>query len=201
MTHTLNRLGLTDKAPEEEFVFLCMVNQKEKTHKADAMKKIVETIFKYNPDNFIGAPNGFTKNDVIALAPATGIVTAVFTNKDDLLEFVKDIKSQNLGISVVISGLFNDIHTICCASGLKEHTFHISLGIFGNTKNLPDQKTLEITTQCGHGLISPYLVKHIAEKISKGKLSLDEGAQMLIKPCVCGIGNQKRITKILKQMV
>ena len=201
MTHTLNRLGLSDKSPEEEFVFLCMVNQHEKYLKADAMKKIAETVFQYNPDNFIGAPNGFTKDDVINLAPATGIVTAVFNNKDDLLELVKDIASQDLGVSVVISGLFTDINSVCCSSGLKEHTFHISLGFFGNTENLPDSKTLEITTQCGHGLISPNLVKHIAKKISKGKMTTDEGAQMLIKPCVCGIGNQKRITKILKQMV
>ncbi|MCJ7771507.1 MAG: hypothetical protein MUP22_00060, partial [Desulfobacterales bacterium] len=106
MTHTLNRLGLTDKAPETEFVFLCMVNQKEKPEKSGAMKTIAETIFNYNPDNFIGAPMGLTSDDVISLAPATGIVTAVFTNKEDVFGLIKDIKSQKLGISVVISALF-----------------------------------------------------------------------------------------------
>jgi len=201
MTHTLNRLGLDEKTPEEEFVFLCMVNQREKSSKADAMIKIAETVFKYSPDNFIGAPNGFTQEDVVALAPATGIVTAVFTNKEDVLDLIKDIKSQHLGISVVVSGLFNDVRTLCQASGLTEHTFHISLGIYGKTENLPDQQTLEITTQCGHGLISPHLVKYIACKIRKGKMSTDQGAQQLIKPCVCGIGNKKRIQEILKQMI
>jgi len=201
MTHTLNRTGLTDKVPGEEFIFLCMVNQHEKEQKADAMKKIAETVFKYKPDNFIGLPMGFTKDDVISLAPTTGIVTAVFNSQDDLLELVRDIASQDLGISVVISGLFSDINSICCSSDLKEHTFNISLGIFGKTENLPDNKTLEITSQCGHGLISPHLVKHIAKRINKGKMTTDEGAQMLFKPCVCGIGNPKRIQKILGEII
>jgi len=201
MTHTLNRLGLTEEKPEEEYIILCMAHQKEKAEKADAMKKVAQTIFKYKPDNFIGAPNGFTQEDVIALAPATGIVTAVFTNKEDVLNLLKDIKSQHLGISVVLSGLFKDINHLCRSSDLREHTFHISLGIYGKTENLPDEKTLEITTQCGHGLISPHLVKHIAEKISKGKMTTDEGARMLVKPCVCGIGNPKRIEKILDKIV
>lgn len=201
MTHTLNRLGLTNKTPEEEFVFLCMVNQNEKPEKADAMKKIAQTVFKYNPLNFIGSPLGFTTDDVVQLAPSTGIVTAVFNNKDDILKLVNDIKSQKLGISVVISALFNDIRHICCEAGLTEHTFHIPLGIFGKTENLPDRKTLEITTQCGHGLISPFLIKHIANKIRKGKLTIDDGAQLLVKPCVCGIGNQNRIKNILNEMI
>jgi len=200
MTHSLNRMGLTDNTPGEEFIILCMVHQHEKAKKADAMKKVAETVFKYEPDNVIGLPMGFTKDDVISLAPSTGIITAVFTNEDDILKLVKDIASQDLGISVVISGLFSDINSICRSSDLTEHTFNISLGIFGKTENLPDNKTLEITTQCGHGLISPHLVKHIAKKISKGKMTTDEGAQMLIKPCVCGIGNPKRITHILSEM-
>jgi hypothetical protein len=54
------------------------------------------------------------------------------------------------------------------------------LGIFGKTEKLPDKKTLEITTQCGHALISPHLVEHIVKKMKKGKMTSAEGAKLLV---------------------
>ena len=114
---------------------------------------------------------------------------------------VKEIKSQNLGISVVLSGLFEDTRAVCEYCGLKEHTFNISLGIFGQTQRLPNEDILAITTQCGHGLISPFLVENIVKRIKKGNMTAEEGAEILVKPCVCGIGNSQRISKILHKMV
>jgi hypothetical protein len=83
---------------------------------------------------------------------------------------------------------------------LKEHTYHISLGVFGKTDALPDEKTLEITTQCGHSLISAALVADVVQRVKKARLTLEEGAALLIKPCACGIGNTKRIEQILGEM-
>ena len=100
---------------------------------------------------------------------------------------------------MVLSGLFGDVREICKENDLKEHTFNISLGVFGKTEQLPDGKTLEITTQCGHGLISANFVKHVLKKIKKGKITSEEAAKLLIKPCLCGIGNPKRIANILEQ--
>ena len=201
MTHTLNRTGLSETRPGEEIIVLCMAHRAEKVRKMEEMQKIARTILKYRPDNVIGRPLGFGAEEIEAMVPFTGIITAVFTNKEDVLKVVEDIKLQEAGVSVVLSGLFADVRDICSATGLREHTHHISLGIYGETDKLPEEKTLEITTQCGHSLISPHLVDAIAKKIRKAKMTCEEGARLLIKPCACGIGNPKRIENILREMV
>lgn len=44
-------------------------------------------------------------------------------------------------------------------------------------------------------------VEYIVKQIKKGKLTPMEGANRLIKPCVCGIGNSKRTAQILSKMI
>ncbi|MBW2559524.1 MAG: hypothetical protein JRE40_01580 [Deltaproteobacteria bacterium] len=201
MTHTLNRRGLSEERPGEEMVVLCMVHRTEKTAKAEAMKKMVQTVLRHNPHNIIGAPLGLSENDIIGMASVAGVVTAVFNDREEVTRLIEEVKSQGLGISVVLSGLFKDTKTVCEHCALKEHTFNISLGIFGKTDRLPNEDTLAITTQCGHGLISPFLVENIVKKIKKGDMTSEEGAELLIKPCVCGIGNSQRISRILNKIV
>jgi hypothetical protein len=191
MTHTLNRRGLSEERPGEEIVFLCMIPADERGKKSEEMLEMANTVLKYTPDNIIGAPLGLDEEGIRALAKRGTIITAVFTNKDDVQKLVEEIKSKRLGISVVLSGLFQDAHEVCDKAGLSEHTHNISLGIFGKTERLPDEETLEIATQCGHALISPHYVKQIVRKIRKGKMTSEE---------VCGIGNPQRIKRSLDLM-
>lgn len=201
MTHTLNRRGLSDEKCGEEVVVLCMVQRALKMDKMDAMKKIAHIVIEHKPVNIIGRPIGLGDEEIENMAPMAGIVTAVFIDKDTALKVVEAIKAEKLGVSVVLSALFSDVHDICDCAGLKEHTHHISLGIFGETDRLPDEKVLEITTQCGHSLISPHLVDAVLKKIRKGKMSVEEAAKMLVKPCACGIGNTERMERLLAAMV
>jgi hypothetical protein len=200
MTHTLNRRGLSETRPGEEIVVLFMVHQGEKEKKLPGMVPIVETVLKYRPSNIIGAPMGLTEEQIRKLVPRGGVLTAVFNNPEDVRNLIAEIKEKKLGISMVLSGLFSDVRCLCQANALKEHTYNISLGIFGKTEKLPDEKTLEIVTQCGHALISPHMVKDIVKKIKRGKMTAEEGAKILIKPCVCGIGNPQRMEKLLTEM-
>ncbi len=201
MTHTLNRTGLSDTRPGEEIVVLAMTHRPNKPEKTEEMKALAETVLKYKPVNFIGKPLGLDPESVVLMAPMTGIITAVFAEKEDVRKLVEEIKSKKLGISVVLSGLFNDVRDVCRCAGLKEHTYHMSLGLFGKTERAPGDKILEIVTQCGHSLISPSLVHSVVKKIRKGKLTPEQGAELLVKPCACGIGNTERIRNILSEMV
>jgi hypothetical protein len=135
------------------------------------------------------------------LVPATGIITAVFDNREDVDKLVSKMKAEKLDVSVVLSGLCSDVHETCKCAGLTEHTYNISLGVYGRTEKLPDDKTMEITTQCGHALISAHLVDAVVKKIRKGKMTVNEAARMLVKPCACGIGNTTRIERLLGAMV
>ena len=201
MTHTLNRTGLSEARPGEEIIILCMVRQAEKAQKMEEMKEIARAVLGHEPENVIGRPLGLDDETIEMMAPMTGIITAVFARTDDALKVVKAIKSRKPGISVVLSGLFSDVHDICDCAGLKEHTHHISLGIHGKTERLPDSKTMEITTQCGHSLIASNLVAALLKKIRKGKMTAEEAAMLLAKPCACGIVNTKRVKEILEGMI
>lgn len=200
MTHTLNRTGLKDSRSGEEVVVLCMVHQKNKEEKREALKEMIRTVIRCKPDNIMLDPLGLDQEEIVSRSAELRLTTAVFTKKEDVIELLREIKSRKWGISVVLSALFKDIREICEAVGLKEHTYNISLGVFGRTNKLPDEKTLEITTQCGHGMISPHLIQKIVKEIKKGKMTGDEGTRLIVKPCICGIINPKRTERILKEM-
>jgi hypothetical protein len=197
MTHTLNRTGLSPDQPGQEIVILIMAHYRIKTDKSAELTRAAQTVIKYRPDNFIGLPMGLTPEEVVPLAAHTGIITAVFRDMGAVTALVADLKAQRLGLSVVLSGLFGDVRNICLQTGLTEHTSHVSAGIFGQTELLPDRQTLDITSQCGHSLVSKNYVADVVKKIRKGKLTPAEGAELLAKPCVCGVVNKGRTAEVL----
>jgi len=202
MTHTLNRRGLESVRPGEEICVLAMIHYKERNEKtAAAIGELARIILRHAPNNIMGSPAGASAEQIVAASAASGIITAVFTDKASVCSLVQEMKAKDPGISVVLSGLFSDIRDICEAAGLTEHTSNYALGISGNVSLLPDHMTLEIATQCGHGLVSRHYIKHVARRIAEGRVTAQEGAELLSKPCVCGIVNKKRTEEILLKMV
>ncbi len=200
MTHSQNRTGISHDSDNNEIVVLCMVHFKQKAEKAEAIKKMTDIVLSYSPDNIIGRPLGIKDEDIRELSPSFGIITAVFNDKETVVKLLSEIRENNLGISVVLSSLFANVREICHRQNLTEHTFNISLGVFGQTEKLPDDDTLSITTQCGHALVAPALVRKIIRQVKKGDLTSDDGAVLLAKPCVCGIVNHTRTKRIIEHM-
>ncbi|MBN1818646.1 MAG: hypothetical protein JW828_14890 [Sedimentisphaerales bacterium] len=179
-----------------------MIHYKDRNEKtADAMRELAGIIIRHEPDNIMGSSTGAKPEQIVETSAAAGIITAVFTDKDSVMKLVQEIKAKDPGISVVLSGLFADVHDICESAGLTEHTSNYAVGISGNASLLPDHITLEIATQCGHGLVSRHYIEHVARRIGEGKMTAQEGAELLSKPCVCGIVNKKRTEEILLKMV
>jgi len=114
---------------------------------------------------------------------------------------IKELKKEDLGISIVVTGEIEEVKKIPYKSGLKIHTIHYSLGVFGNKKLLPDNDILKITTMCGHHCISPDFVSEIVQKVSDCKISLDDAASSLSRLCVCGIFNKERTKDIIKSIL
>lgn len=71
----------------------------------------------------------------------------------------------------------------------------------GRLSKLPEDEILEITTMCGHGMISQHLVRKILLDIKRGILSPQEGAEYLATPCICGVFNPKRAQRLLEELV
>ena len=68
------------------------------------------------------------------------------------------------------------------------------------TMKLPPEKVLDISTMCGHGMITAARVLSVAEDVKAGRKSAEDGAKDLAKQCDCGIFNPTRAAKLLTAM-
>ena len=204
MTHTLHRRG-DNASLSEDYVMLIMpargVNFDGSEEK---MRQIWEVISSYEGElaNFGNTSNGNSHQTTMeVLKKATSwIAHAVFKDRETLKACLKELKERDFGISVVISGLYEDVERLCAEVGLFPHTVEHSLGIHGNTERLPDENVLEITTMCGHAMVSPNLVTHLVAEIDEGKTTYEEAAKELSRMCDCGIFNPYRAEKLLRKM-
>lgn len=152
--------------------------------------RIAEIMKKHNPTNMM----------MEAAWKISPVITATFTDIETVKQITQTLKEEDLGVSIVISGLISEIKEAVKKVGLNMHTVHLSLGVFGKKELLPSDKVLEITTGCGHHCISPQSVEYYIDLIKNGKITIKKAAEKLSKPCVCGISNIKRYTKILEEL-
>ena len=200
MTHTLHREGV--KKDSKDYVFLAMVEGND-PQKLENLSDLFKIILKHKPINYTGkALFPDPANDQLPqIYKRTKIGMAVFDKREAMLKALQEIKDRELGVSVVVSGLFSNIKEDCRKLGLPMHTVNYSLGVWGKREKLPDPKVTEITTMCGHGLVSFNLVQSLVKEIRRGKKTLGEAADILAKPCVCGVVNTARARELLQAMV
>lgn len=144
-----------------------------------------------------------------AVATRTPVVTALYTNLEDVVGLIEDLKggwlqnSREKGypISIVLSGLFDDVERCCQRTGAQQHTYLHSLGLFGRTEGLPSEDELEIITMCGHGMIAANRVRWLAKGIRAGEITAAEAAGNVARPCLCGIVNRKRAEEVFRRLV
>jgi hypothetical protein len=128
------------------------------------------------------------------------ILHAVFRDPETLRACLKDIKHADIGISIVVSGIYDKVKKICDEIGLCPHTVNLSLGVHGRTEELPPEPVLEIMTMCGHAMVSSRLVEETIAAVRAGKMTYSEGATALSRMCVCGIFNPPRAEEILRRL-
>jgi len=204
MTHTLHRRGSVEDL-REDFVMLIMPARGFNLQGSEEkMRQIWGVISHYEGrlTNF-GSPEigNSHRTTMDNLKKATHRIShAVFKDRENVKACLKELKDRDFGISVVISGIHEETEKICIEVGLKPHTVEHSLGIHGKTEKLPDENALEITTMCGHALVSPNLVFHLVDELQAGRISHGEAARKLSTMCVCGIFNPYRAEKILRRL-
>ena len=204
MTHTLHRRGDMDSLSEDYVMLIMPARGINFDASEEKMRQIWEVISHYESHltNFGNISNGNSHRTTMeVLKKATSmIVHAVFKDRETLKACLRELKERDFGISVVISGLYEDVEKLCTEIGLSPHTVEHSLGIHGKTERLPDENVLEITTMCGHAMVSPYLVTDMVERINKGKIACEEAAKDLSRMCDCGIFNPYRAERLLRKM-
>jgi hypothetical protein len=211
MTHTLHRTSNIDKkygvdTLNHDYCFLAMSAKKfaNEAGSGPKMAEILKIAGKHNPTNFgdmIGG-NAISSNmeTILTKVKDTSIVHGIFSNQEDAVAFVNEVKAANLGISVVLCSPFDKVWEVVEKTGTELHTQEFSCGIWGKKEYLPSEEVLDFCTMCGHGMISRYLVEDMIKRVKAGKISSLNASKEIGKACCCGIYNVERGKTLLETL-
>jgi len=181
MTHTLHRSG-TPESLSGDYVFLYMpafgINSADSGPK---LEKFLEITLRHNPVNIGDVKRGnmhvLGVQDILDNVDQNGtVVHAVFDNERTAAEVLKELKEADLGLSLVVSGIFDRVKEHCQKAGIHRHGVNYSLGIWGKTGKLPPEPILD------------------------GRKSAEDAAKELAKQCDCGVFNPTRAAKLLGEL-
>lgn len=206
MTHTLHRIG--DSASLKKDIVFTYMPSNNINHKGSAPKirKFLEICRDMGAIKIGDTRKGNEYiqgglENMLNNIEDRAVVEAVFDDADTATLALKSVIEANLGLSLVISGLFDQTKECCSKVGIKMHTVNLSLGIWGKKERLPKGAVLELNTMCGHGMVAVNLIEESLLKVKAGKLTLEEAAENLFKCCVCGIVNTKRAAEIIRTLM
>ena len=205
MTHTLHREGSIDDL-NEDFIVLGMPCKGITTDgSGPKLKKFLELALKYDPVNIGDSKAGNqyslkSRQTVLDKVKDGSVCHAVYDNPESVYKLVRDLKEEDLCMCFTISGLMHVADECCKKAGLQRHTVNMSLGIYGKTEKLASDASREISTMCGHGMVTANLILSMVEKIKKGSITPEKASESLAATCLCGIFNPKRGAKLLRRM-
>ena len=182
MTNTLHRRGSLEEM-ERDYVVKTFGSGGDIENAAAKREAFKEIALKYNP-----------------ISPRDDVHEFVFDNTDSVKEILSELKGADLGLSVTVSGLVNRVVQCCQEAGIGLHTVEHSLGIMGRLDRLPSDNVLDISSLCGHGMISNNIIHKVIDLVKRRRISPKEGAAYLSKPCTCGSFNAQRAEEILERM-
>jgi hypothetical protein len=125
------------------------------------------------------------------------VMAAVFQRWEDMEGFVRDLAAAELGVSINISAPMDAAARCCKATGLTRHSVEYSLGFQGRLERLPERAVLEISTMCGHGMVSHAFARKLVEWVKEGRRTPAQAARYLARFCICGVFNTARAEALL----
>lgn len=205
MTHTLHRSGDRESL-RKDFVWLMYqtkgVNDSNIAPKARVFIEAAEACNCINwGDVKSGSILELSPDEIKERLTDKSRLRGVFTSREDVIGFLRRIKEADLGISVVVSGLLDEVIPACAEAGLTPHTINFSLGVWGNKAVLPSEDILAVTTMCGHHMISARIVQRMVDDVLDGRISAADAGVELGRLCPCGIFNHVRAAAEIEKMV
>jgi hypothetical protein len=205
MSHSLHRFGTPENLAHDFCIYARAARGVNRDNCGDKLRRILSIYMSEQVVNFGSSHAG--KSWLAGLDPGEyaktldhsyGVI-ATFADREAVKGVLRKQKEAALGISVVVSGLIDEVKRIAAEVGLRPHTATLSLGFRGKQSLLPAGEVLELTTMCGHSLVASRLVQSVMAKVRSGKLSPREGAMVLARPCPCGIFNTQRCAELLEK--
>jgi hypothetical protein len=207
MTNTLHRRGTPTSLKNDYVIFCTMAKGINSKGSGPKIQEFIRICLKYNPVNMgDGHMGNILQEDVGAQkfladrGDGEG-AAAVFTDLDTLQKVIDELIRADLGISINVSGLLEEVQGCCRKAGIERHSVEHSLGIWGAKDRLPEREILEVNTLCGHGLVSFNLIRKMVEYVKLRRLTPQKAAHIMAKCCECGAFNPVRAEQLLEKMV
>ena len=205
MTNTLHRQGTWESLKDDFVIFAHTAKGITREGSAPKLQEFMRICLKYQPVNIGDAKQGnIHQNDIdiqklISNQGDGAGAAAVFTDLDTLQKVIRDLIQADLGISINISGLLDEVQECCRKAGIERHSGEHSLGFWGAKDRLPGREILEFNTMCGHGMVSFNLVRKMIEYVKLRRLTPKKAAKIMAKCCECGVFNPVRAEFLLEK--
>ena len=221
MTNTLHRFGKPESLKDDFIVFIMASRGVNHNGAPEKVRAFLNAALKYNPVNigngligsmyrpekdlsftkvyFTGRKEQIPAEEAIASLEEVMHAAVVFDNKEAMKGFLKEVKELDLGLSVNVSALADEVRAACRENGITIHSVEYSLGFHGDLFRLPDRHVLSLTTMCGHGMISAGFARKLIDHVKEARLTPEKAARYMAKFCVCGAFNPSRAVRLLNE--
>lgn len=135
---------------------------------------------------------------VLAGIDGPSTVAAVFDRYENMKAFVDALAKADIGVSINIAAPMDAAHRCCKEAGLPRHSVEYSLGFRGRVEKLPEARTLELSTMCGHGMVSAAFARKMLDWVKENRRTPAEAAAYLTRFCSCGVFNTARAERLLE---
>ncbi len=220
MTNTLHRFGAAETQQDDYIVFAMAARGVNDQGAPAKLQEFLRLALKHGPINVGNAVKGGLFRPSQNLTPlahwrrreavdATAVVesidtcttaAAVFDRPAHLEAFLADLVQADIGISVNIASLTDGAHACCRKVGISRHSVGYSLGFHGDLNLLPDRHILELSTMCGHGMVSHSFAKKMVDWVKEGRRDPRQAAIYMARFCTCGVFNPTRAARILEDV-
>lgn len=207
MTHSLHREGPLDLLNQEFVLFVYPARGFNYDGSGPKIRRMGELLFQQGPTNLITTTlrknmyRAVSEEEILNSITDGAKIFCVLEKREKIKDTLTKIKQMDAGISIVISGVIDQIREVAAEIGIEPHTVNLSLGIHGRTDRLPPADIRQFTTMCGHGMVSPNLIRDLLRRVKTGKLELWDASVTAAAPCTCGIYNPSRSAEMFKDLI
>ena len=203
MTNTLHRFGAPETLKGDYIIFAMAARGINDDGAPAKLQEFLRLAVRHHPINLGNAVKGgiyrpspsltplahwrrrdtVAPDEVVHSVDSCTTVAAVFDRTENLEAFLKDLRQAELGMSVNISALADGARTCAERAGIIRHSVEYSLGFHGDLNLLPNRHILELSTMCGHGMVSHTMAKKMIDFVKEGRRDCKRAAACLSRYC------------------
>lgn len=216
MTNTLHRYGDAESFRDDYIIFAIPCKGKNDDGAVEKLKTFLRICSSHKPANLGNSQIGSYKpskglkptvhwnraldadyESVIDALSKSGTVAAVFDSREKAEACLNDLVHADLGLSVNVSTSVDGAKSLGRSCGLNRHSVEYSLGFADPHDHLPNSQILELSTMCGHGMVSFNMARKMLDMVREGRRTPDQAVATLARFCPCGVYNPSRARRLL----